>query len=444
MLIRFLKLLVTSLSLISLLMVMGACSDSEEDGIGITLPSVPDDDAPTDPSDPVDDTPIGEIEASGFWVNINTGDQFDAIVSKSTSINDDCFIDVDATGNEFITCYMDVLEGHLYLYNLDIQYNAPPGLCDIVSVTPAWHWNQDIGQGPASVTLDINTSVDPAIVTNCTANHTNLGTVACAAHPELFDITTSGPKCIYDDTATDGVNCCIGDYTLTTNTDSDGDTVIDETSVETKSWGEDYSSCFSPYLNNGWTTFSPGTGLPIGFLQAVPRDPSSANPVGLNDSVSLGSNGSTSQVGFSTWANFYTQDNRHDHTGFYNPTISTLPFFVDPVDDLSGSAVPSGNDAWTFRCLDSAMELKHSIRLYIREWNTLADYLAFETSGGVTYNPDVTGAEGTNCAYDPSSSGNCNDLYDMDDILSNAGGTYNTTPGANDSDRATYFPRIEY
>ena len=75
------------------------------------------------------------------------------------------------------------------------------------------------------------------------------------------------------------------------------------------------------------------------------------------------------------------------------------------------------------------------------EWNTAADFVAYQTSEGVTYDPDVGGNEGTNCDFDPIFTGACNDFEDMDDLL--PGGFYNTiTP--NSTTRATYFPKVDY
>ncbi len=116
-----------------------------------------------------------------------------------------------------------------------------------------------------------------------------------------------------------------------------------------------------------------------------------------------------------------------------------------PIDDLDGSPVRSGSAAYVVTCYNAGFEIKHQIRTYIREWNTVADFVAYKGSGGVTYAPDTLGVEGTDCEYSSVFGGACHDKIDFGDILSNAGGTYNTTPGAGAaSTRASYFPNVKY
>ena len=51
---------------------------------------------------PIDDIPVGSVDATGFWVNINTDDQFPALINKRNSFGDDCWIDADTTGYEYL------------------------------------------------------------------------------------------------------------------------------------------------------------------------------------------------------------------------------------------------------------------------------------------------------------------------------------------------------
>lgn len=439
------------------------CSEEEIDSGTIINPSVPDSDTP-----PVDSTPVGEIEETGFWVNVKS-DQFDVFIDNTSSFGSDCFIDLDEPANTDMNCIVDVMEGSLYIHPIEMQYNAPPGLCDLVVVRPSWMWNQSVGVGPSRVALlESELVADEPILGDCRAlneNETDGGSpailgdtnmVTCSAHPETSNpAQITAPTCVYDKSS-GGVlnNCCFGSYDLEIWEDSDNNGVADTLKSRTEDigWGGSVSSCITPYINDGWDQFDP-QGFPVSRIQAVPRDPASDNPVGLNDSVNLTSNGSSHKVfGFSTWANFYTSAGApHTHEGYYSATVSTQPYAVEPIDDLTGSPVASGRSPWVFECRDNAYELKHRISVSIREWNTLADFFIYQTSQGVTYDPDVTGIEGTNCDYDGIfGNQDCNDLNDMDDILTNAGGTYDTNdaspgtpPNAVDALlRDSYFPNI--
>ncbi len=440
-----------------------SCSSQDDDGNG-SLPSV--DDPPVD--EPIDDVPIGEVETTGFWVNIITEDQFSAYLNKRGEWGADCFIDADTTDNEHIECILDVMELDLYLHDLKLQYNAPPGMCDHIRIKPSWFWNHSSGNGPETVDIVRDTSVEPATLTSCFASAEPAlefdvegavtdGLVACTQHPELsMQPDGLGFDCVYDHrvSSSELPNCCFGNKTYTT---SDDDGVEVTVTVESGTWDGDFAACISPHLDTSWTYFNETfPEIPLPELKRVPKDPASLNPVGLNDVLELAANISTVSSSFSTWANWYDEPgvaNGHTHSGFFSATTSNEPYAVDPIDDLSGTvydgtgAMHPGRSEWTIECLDSAAEIRQRIDVYIREWNTLVDFVAYATTEGVTYDPHVSGAEGTGCDYDPIFNyDGCNDRYDFTDVLTHviyANGAYGTTPGVDTAvDRATYFPRI--
>lgn len=423
---------------LGLTLIVSLVSCSEDNMGGDTIPS-------TGGGSPVTDTPVGTVEGTGFWVNLtNTNNQFSYIVHKDGEFGEDCFIDVDSTTNELLTCNIDLMEGDLYMRDLEIQYNAPPELCDHVRVATAWHWNQSVGVGPSEVEVDVysNPVTGLSTVTGCTSVNSSSATINCSANIELEDVAnTAGPRCVYDKSSSGGVNCCFGNYTLTVNT-NDGTST--STVVTNTTWGGDVLSCLGGLPRTSWTTFS-ASGYPAAYVQSVPKSAEGVT-AGLNDVFKLEANAVKPNARFSIYANHYeTQGTPHSHDGYLNPAVSTKPYAFEPIDDLDGSAVPSASDAYTITCLDSAFEIKHMIKIYIREWNTLLDFIAFQDTEGATYNPDQTGLEGTNCDYDGTFGDECNDFSDFADILTGAGGTYTTTPGAGAAAaRATYFPQVSY
>lgn len=393
---------------------------------------------------PIEDTPVGEVEATGFWVNVKTA--IPNFVYKEGAWGDSCFIDSNSGTSQVISCMIDVNEGDLYMQGLDVQYNAPPNLCKHVAVSVPWHWNFSSGQGPKKVTVAIDKSGENDVLgtfdstsTGCNVTLEDGTTVeACNIADEFKELNSSfEPKCIYD-YSSDNVrpNCCFGEYIYEVLVDDDGDGLQDSSTTETRTWGGDVKSCLGGIGKLDWSHFNK-EGYPISMVQSVQN--------GLNSVISASSNGTGPVVNFSFPANFYeTTGTPHTHGGYVSGDTSDLPYAVAPIDDLDGSSVIPGNEAFVFSCLDEAFEVKHQISVYVREWNTTEEYLNFSSSSGVTGDPDVVGTEGVDCE---SIFGNsCNDFFDFKDILDGAGGAYTTdnTVANPNSIRETYFPSVNY
>jgi hypothetical protein len=432
---------------------LAACSTGE-DNDGAQSPSI------GDGNPPIDDVPVGEVEGSGFWLNALTNGQFSVYLQKRDEWGERCYISSDTTDNEFVTCILDIMETDFFVYDLEIQYNAPPGLCDHVTVAPSWFWNYSSGVGPAYYEIDVDTSGANPVRTRCEVTVSNeLETaveggvtdnlIDCDEHPELaYTADGTDVTCTYNYNPV-GPNCCFGDFTEVRSVD-DG-TSVNVTTTENE-WGGSGAACISPHLSTGWNLTTPN-GFPKTMIQAVPVDEEDVS-VGLNEVITLGANTSGLAVGFSLWGNWWEtvgQVNSHTHSGFYSATTTNEPYAFNPVDDLSGTPMRSGRAPWTFTCLDAAGEIRHRIDLYIREWNTVSDFLAYGSSEGVDYDPDVSGVGGSGCDYDPIFNyDGCNDFADFDDLLNGIGGSYPTAPapgtpgtGVTNTDRRTYFPEIE-
>ena len=269
-----------------------------------------------------------------------------------------------------------------------------------------------------------------------------------------------GPKCIYNRSHLDPkeLDCCFGEYNLIKNGES-----------EKKSWGGNVKSCLGGMVRTSWNNeyltsknnkyFNDITGKNQGYprplLYTIPRDDEDT-PIGMNTAHRIPSNIETTSTEFSTVANFYTPgtpaiEGLHEHTGYVSTKEVDVPYAVNPVDDLSGtpytykgrSVLFPGREAILFDCEDEAFELKHRIEVYIREWNTLTDFVTYKTSGGQTYNPDVNQLEGS-CGYggDFVNLLPCNDHVDFDDIAQDVGG-YDTA-SSYPTQRRSYFPGVRY
>ena len=403
---------------------------------------------PSRPNNPIDNTEVGDIETSGFWVNILTKNQFPAYIDSERGFGTPCVIESDTTTNETLNCFVDVMEGDLFVYDFEMQYNVPPDMCEHLLSKTSWFWNKSVGTGPTSVNVAVDATGANPVVTSCQARRANTGTnVNCSAHPELKNVgKIEGPDCVYDEGAL-GKNCCFGDYNLTiTTTTTEGS----DTTTQSTNWGGDNASCIGGAAMQGWGAFVDG--IPADLITPIPEANTSSgggsgqsDTVGLNSSYIYTSSLSTSKSGFSVMSNYYeTSGTPHTHSGFYDARVSNQPYAFDPIDDLDGNRIPSGNEAFEFSCLDGAFEQRQKIKVYIREWNTFADFVLHQSTSGATTNPDVTGPEGTACDNSDIFGGGCNDFADFKDLLQSVGGSYDTTPGVPAGERATYFPNINY
>jgi len=424
---------------IMLVQTLSACSEEEEgSGSGSSGGT----------TSPVDSTPVGTVETTGFWVNVKSS-LFPSFTNTSAGWGNPCFIDADTTPQR-MDCMVDILEGDLYVYGMSIQYNAPPDLCTHVTVEPAWHWNFSAGKGPKAIVLSLNSQQN---VTACQSTMEDDSIVACAANPEVY-ISDNRPVCIYNHSIdSTEPNCCFGTYDLTVETDTDDDTFPDEfvTSVESWNTPDGVRSCLGGSIvdSSNWDAYS-RAGYPVSEIYGVGL-PGGENK-GLNQELVLSSNADSLTSFFSYQANYFTEaGNLHTHSGYVSAATSDLPYAIAPIDDLDGSLfdtysrgvnLRSGSPSYRFACLDGAFEVLHEIHVYIREWNTLAAFMAYEESEGVAYDPDVTGDEGAQCDYDPVFGTTCNDQFDLDDIVNSVGGSYDTTDPTDFLLRSAFFPRI--
>ena len=100
-----------------------------------------------------------------FYINLKsayyTGDSntFDPLDFELYAMDDgpgtDCKISVnEESGTEDLFCMFDVMEGDLWYHEINLEYNAPPGMCAYLGFLPHWHYNQEVGYGPKFVRKD--------------------------------------------------------------------------------------------------------------------------------------------------------------------------------------------------------------------------------------------------------------------------------------------------
>jgi len=461
--------LICALSIYSLLIITTGCNGKvNESGFGsIAVPPPP---AAAIPPSVLPGTSNGLLDdASFFYVGVDTSVGAIAHVHSTLGFNTNCGINKSDTGNKDIACIVEIPEGDLYLKDLELKFNAPPGMCRYMDRRPYWFYNHEVGQGPRTINVTItnvyNASGDltPGGTSQTCTTIDGVGPAdpGCDSHseatssPASLTSTSTSFKCIYDRTAAGGPNCCFGAYTLNTTVFEDRSAVVPatpSTSTTTPSlgnWGGDYATCIGGPGKTDWTSHSSG----------IPNPVTSYTEAGITDKQIITAAGKFALGSNVHGANYYSGAGGvagsadHTHTGFVgNLSSSNRPYFMAPINDRSGSGISQTQDSFEFQCLDSAYEVKHRIRVYVREWDTYPDYLAYVSSQGVAVVPDrgLSPEPGTNCNAIANVGYLCNDFYDNDDFLNLAliGTALPGPPLRYDmsviTKRVSYFPGLSY
>lgn len=405
---------------------------------------------------PIPDNPSGSSDGIGddtqFYVGVNATINTIAHVRNQTAFSSKCAIDKDSLLNEDIQCLIDIPEGEIYANALTLRYNVPPNMCRYLRRKTYWFYNQEVGIGPNTVTINLNIddNASPILTSyNCSVDGKdaagNPGSGPCSGFTEVnfsIDMNSQEATCIYDQSSSSvGKNCCFGKYTATIN--KNYIVQADTSSTTTGNWGGSFNDCIGG-PGKTWKHKS-AQGVPISVIDLAKdgRKKDYALPAIIDVIVDP----ATYLV-----SNYYNPA-MHTHTGIIDVRSTALPYFLDPVDDRNGTSIPAttfdpdnfletANDSYSFECLDEAFEIKHRIRVYVREWDAYPDFLTYISTLGVTEIPD-RGSDpepGVNCA---GLTGPCNDFYDLDDFLN----LNLTLPGYTvpiPLDRASYFPNLLY
>lgn len=402
-------------------------------------------------------------DATYFYVGIDTKKGVIGHVHSTAGFSTPCGISKDSVANEDISCIIEIPEGDLYGKNLEIKVNVPNGeMCRFLEREPYWFYNSEIGYGPRTIAVSTDNTVNASgDVTASTYTCSFEGVVAaCDSHPEIEVILNPADQifgCIYNRNSYNEPNCCMGSRTITKTITKNGASPV--TTVSRGKWGPGISDCVGGPGRTNWPkVYEDGT--PAKIIQFV-------TDTGLTETqiVTAPANFERplSQVTSSIHvASSYGDSADHTHTGFVNlTTTSTAPYYIDPIDDRDGTPISPANPSFDFVCVDAAFEVKHRIRAYVREWDTMPDFLAYVASAGTVVAPDrgIIAEPDTNCVgLGLSGLGSlCNDSWDADDFLKYAlsfpsidptdgfnglvGPTYEMTPVTK---RKQYFPRIKY
>lgn len=226
-------------------------------------------------------------------------------------------------------------------------------------------------------------------------------------------------------------NCCFGEYRLfscTGREEAGGDPGTCEGNGEQNEWGGNLKECIGgPLRVNNWESNIPRRGL--GDYPIPKIVPSWGR--GLKDQIEL-------VKGIIVDSGVRNTSNVTIHPRYFSIGVSTYYEGIkglewnDSCSDcpkmFKSAAIPSlGNQQllaypyFTLECLDAGGDALHRVHLIIREWNTFEEFSDFQDSDGDRGDPDISGTEGEECQYyepDEFGDNDCNDLFDLDDVMS--------------------------
>jgi hypothetical protein len=386
--------------------------------------------------------------ATGFRLRLKAKTGVEGFLHKFGDIAAGCEIPLaDKDTPTAINCMLNMMEYDLWFHGFQYEVNVPSGFCEYVEEYPYTYWDALPGAAPVSAAI---TTFD-GVITACTADGV-AGTIGgggatCTVGEGVF--TSAGTfKCDYDYTSPGGLgpNCCTGrtNLALTKRT-----TVIDPPDIETVTSSVEITqaglsaNCIESPMNylpdDEWpkNNFGIATGVVVELAgNQLTRTQKVPSPFGVfsDDKRNLGY--STAFIaGMHDWSAYATDPATW-------ATNRQRPRPLRPLRDKgpngnwsSGTPIAAFDGSYLFLCLGPAGELKHRIRLYVNEWNTVEDYQAFKTVGDASaVDPSRRGVSGVDCsAVNTGIGSTCNSFWGFQDII-------NDPSGANGDATLWYFP----
>ena len=312
----------------------------------------------------------GVVSSTGIYITV--ADQTQSVVTslhQFYNYGTPCTIASGAASQD-IQCLLNIRELDLFQQGLKFEFNVPAGMCDYIGDSPYWYFNRQAGYGPKAVSVTVN---DATSTGSCTYTNNSGTTVAgvISGHDCTFpggSVAVEGTTtCAYDYSADGGPNCCEGLYALTTTyTDASGTKTT--TFSPKKDWGGKIGKCAAgPFLesDSGWT-FNSTSGYPYQQIRT--------GAAGFNSTYKIKAPITMAYADNTYAANFW------DWTSYAAGSLSAaaLPLPLSYNSDKLGNTLPvKANNAYTFYCYDTAMEVKHRVRLYINEWDVSSQFLTY-------------------------------------------------------------------
>lgn len=287
-----------------------------------------------------------------------------------------CEIKKDATVKD-ISCTLDATELDLFYNGVNLQYNIPKDQCDYLEVAYPWFYNYPIGDGPISVSYDINLK---GVTENAYSVQVTGATPTPIALTKVAMGLIGAPICNYNYKSQGGPNCCMGNYTLSVRNWNFTTNMYDPAVVTTESWGGNVKDCIVSPTEKFSTT---SLGTPQNTIFNV-------TDKGLNEVYTSLTPYKSGQKNVLV-SSFFSNANSTVPEAFKSPTRCSTPECRAAIPlrrDLTTTALPMGNWFFSFNCLDKAYDLNSRITLRVRQWSKLKEFNNKQSG-----DPRITGDE---------------------------------------------------
>lgn len=385
--------------------------------------------------------------STGFRLRLKSKLGVDAFMHKFGDIAAGCEVplaDIDTPTS--INCMANFMEYDLWFHGFEYELNVPQGFCEYIEEVPYAYFESEPGRGPVEASI---TTLD-GVITACTADFvaaTSMTSTTCTVAEGEF--TSTGEfKCIYDYTSpTDdkGMNCCTGRTTLSLTTRT---TVLDPpgineatSSVVIENSGK-YTNCIeSPMMyDDNWPKDEDGGAMRVVIElggNQLTRSQKVLSPFKVsNDSKRHTSYVTAFNAGMHDWAAYVADPNTWS-ANRQRPRPLLPGFDRGANGDWSGGTpnLYFFDGSYNFLCLGAAGEVRHQIKLYVNEWNTVEDYQSFKANGDASaVDPSRRGIAGVNCsAVNTGVGATCNSFWDFQDVIDDP-------DGANGDATLWFFP----
>lgn len=317
--------------------------------------------------DPNAPTP-GVINAlAGFNVKPKLPKGTNYYIHRDGNFSQSCVVDPASTAqvDRDIMCTLEIEELEGLFHGLEMVLNVPPDMCSYITYKPYYFFGLPWGRGPTQIELQYN--ADGEYQTGFVTAGSNGG------------VTPEGePFCDFNHTSV-GANCCIGQVQIIKKVTGQPD------SSSFHSWEGKVGNCVA----------GPGAAAERDELDNLPL----ADILKADDGASktfIVENSLKKGVGSIYFANYFD--------GTLGVDTFPSPFYWDPISPVMRKY--RANPYYEWICLNDAMEYRARIRVRVREWNEVEEFLL-----GALGDPDTTGAE-TGFTGQP-----INDLWDWADYL---------------------------
>lgn len=380
---------------------------------------------------------------AGFRVRVKPKSGVDSFLHKFGDATAACEVPlatIDTPSD--VQCMLNMMEYDLWFYGYEYEFSVPANVCKFVIETPMYFYKMEAGQGPQIGTV----ATTDGNITACTIDSV-AGTVSggqCVG-TEGTILPSGSVKCNYDyaklypDVTPPAPNCCTGTsvvvVTATVNP-AQGVPTVTTSTVETKHGGK-ISNCIESAHNyiSSWpkdaaTQNAMSVIHELGASSVVRSTKVPSTFSAFTAGLRAGSSSNFLNAGFHDWNAYQTDASTYNlnrsiarafEPQFDRGVNNNHALNVDPY--LTATAMPSvGDGSQIFRCVGAAGETKHRIRLYVNEWNTVEQYLAYKANGDPSLtNPTETGIAGVDCGA-VNLGNTCNSIWGYDDMILDAGG----------------------